>query len=170
LSPKSVGHSYVFHKRTKNEQEITAIMMKLCERVGRRLRKLGMEAKQISAGWGYSEGGNSSRVRCFDPVFESYDIFTATLKGFRSAWDRSIVTFMAITAFDLVPTTGQISIFNDKQKRRELCVALDTVNDRYGNYTVIRGRMWGTAESAPDRVGFRQTVAVPVFSDSGIIE
>jgi DNA polymerase IV len=169
-SPKSVGHSYVFHKRTRNEREVLAIMMKLCERVGRRLRKLGMEAKQISVGWGYINGGNSRRVRCFDPVFESYDVFTAALKGFHSAWDRSIVTSMAVTALDLVPTTGQIAIFNDKRKRRELSAALDAVNDRYGNYTVIRGRMWGTAESAPDRVGFRQTVAVPAFSEPVVTE
>jgi DNA polymerase IV len=167
---KSVGHSYVFHKRTADERLIAAIIMKLCERVGRRLRRIGMEAGRISIGWGYAEGGDGRRVRCFDPAFESYDIFTAALKGFRDGWNRSIVTSMAVTAFDLVPATGQISIFNDKQKRRELSAALDAVNDRYGDYTVIRGRMWGTTESAPDRVGFRESVPVPIFSEPMITE
>ncbi len=160
---KSIGHSYVFHKRTADEQMISAIAMKLCERVGCRLRKLGMETRGIRVDWSCGENGDSRRVRCFDSVFESYDIYNAAFKTFRNAWNRSVVTFMGITAFDLVPTNGQISIFNNKQKKRGLSTALDLVNDRYGAYTVFRGQMWGTEESAPDRVGFRQTVPVPAF-------
>lgn len=156
--PKSIGHSYVFHRRTDEPKQISAIMMKLCERVGRRLRKLKFEAKRISVGWGYAEGGDGNNMRCFDPIFESYDIFNAAWRAFNGSWDRSIITSMAITASDLAPTGNQTSIFADRSKRQNIAAALDTVNDRYGDYTVIRGQMWGTREYAPDRVGFRQSV------------
>jgi DNA polymerase-4 len=158
--PKSIGHSYVFHHRTDDQKQIAAIIMKLCERVGRRLRKLKLEAKRINAGWGYAEGGNWSGARCFDPIFESYDIFNAAWRAFNGSWDHSVVTSMAITVSDLVPTYNQTSIFNDRGKRQNMAAALDAVNDRYGDYTVIRGQMWGTREYAPDRVGFRQSVEV----------
>lgn len=52
-APKSIGHSYVFHKRTADEKQVAAIMMKLCERVGRRLRKQKIEARRISINWGF---------------------------------------------------------------------------------------------------------------------
>lgn len=156
--PKSIGHSYVFHRRTDDPKQISAIMMKLCERVGRRLRKNFFEAKKISVGWGHEESGGGNGVRCFDPVFESYDIFNAAWRAFRGGWNKHTVTFLAITATDLAPTIGQTSIFTDKTRRQNISAALDAVNDRYGDYTVIRGQMWGTREYAPDRVGFRQSV------------
>lgn len=167
-SPKSIGHSYVFHRRTDDPKQISAIMMKLCERVGVRLRKNGLEAKRIGVGWSYeesmlaprsrSEVGAGNNVRCFDPVFESYDIFSAAWRAFCAGWNRRTVTSLAVTALELAPTVAQTSIFSDKTKRQNISAALDAVNGRYGDYTVIRGQMWGTGEFAPDRVGFRQSV------------
>jgi len=157
--PKSIGHSYVFHHRTDDLTQISAIMMKLCERVGVRLRQHKLEAKHLSIGWSYEENGNGRSIGCPDPVFESYDIFRAAFRAFRAGWDQRTVTFLAVTVSDLAPTMGQISIFKDKTKRQNIAAALDAVNGRYGDYTVIRGQMWGTKEYAPDRVGFRQSVA-----------
>ncbi len=156
--PKSVGHSYVFHKRTAAPQEIAGIMMKLSEKIGRRLRGLKMEAKKINIGWGYADGSDWNSVHCYDPVYESYDIFKAAWQAFSASWGRQTVVSMAVTAQDLAPAIEQISIFSDRNRQRHISAALDAVNDRYGEYTVIRGQMWGTEKSAPDRVGFRKTV------------
>ena len=169
--PKSIGHSYVFHKRTADQKQVAAIMMKLCERVGRRLRHHKLEAGRISVSWACvtnekSEIGKGDGVRCFDTVFESYDIFTAAWRIFCDSWDRSVVTYLAITASSLSQTLGQISIFPNRNLRQKIASALDAVNDRYGDYTVIRGRMWNTEESAPNRVGFRQSVKVVKNDDS----
>jgi DNA polymerase-4 len=159
-SPKSVGHSYVFHKRSDDEQFVAGVLMKLCERMGRRLRKLKLEARKISVGWGYLEGGGWNSARLPGPVFDSYDLFNAAWRAFQEVWDRSTVTSLAVTSHDLSPTMGQTSIFVDRHKRQELSAALDRMNDRYGEYTVVRGRMWGTDKSAPERVGYRKTVPV----------
>ena len=156
--PKSIGHSYVFHRRTDDPKQISAIMMKLCERVGVRLRQHKFEAKRINVVWGYDAGSGGNSSRSLDPVFESYEIFSAAWRAFHAGWDRQTVTFLAITAHELAPTMGQISIFKDKKRRQNIAAALDAVNGRYGAYTVIRGQMWGTKEYAPDRVGFRQSV------------
>jgi DNA polymerase IV len=167
--PKSVGHSYVFHKRTADSREVSAIMMKLCERVGRRLRRLGLEAKKISVGWDSGQGGDWRGERCFDQVFESYDVFRLAWRAFTGVWDRSTVSFLAITASDLSPSSNQASLFADREKRRAIAEALDAVNDRHGDYAIIRGRMWGTAKWAPERVGFRQTVE-PLWRGDAPIE
>ncbi len=159
-SPKSIGHSYVLHKRSNDEQFISGVLMKLCEKVGRRLRQHKLEARKVSVGWGYREGGDYGSVRAFEPIFESYDIFCAAWRGLCDAWDKTTITSLAVTASDLSPTMGQLSLFRDRLTRQNLAQALDRVNDRYGDYTVVRGRMWGTHESAPDRVGYRKSVAV----------
>lgn len=165
--PKSVGHSYVFHKRTADGKEIASIMMKLCERVGRRLRATGLEARLIGVGWGYEEGGNGNRRRCPAAVFESYDIFQAAWAAFREKWDGRTVYSLAVTSSDLIPTSGQLSFFDDEGRRRAMAKALDNVNDRHGEYAIIRGRMWGIAQSAPERVGFRKTLE-PTWRGDGI--
>jgi DNA polymerase IV len=165
--PKSVGHSYVFHKRTAQAQMISAIMMKLCERVGRRLRRIGLEAKNMSVSWGYDDSGDALSVRCPEPLFDSYELFSHAWKAFRAKWDGRTVTFLAVTSYDLSAVSGQLSFFTDKRKRRAIAQALDKVNDRHGEYAIIRGRMWGTEQWAPERVGFRKTLE-PVWRGEGI--
>ena len=48
-------------------------------------------------------------------------------------------------------------------------IALDRVNDKYGDFTVTRGNFWGLNEhDVPDRIGFRKTVGVdpaPLWSE-----
>jgi DNA polymerase IV len=175
--PKSVGHSYVFHKRTADSREVSAIMMKLCERVGRRLRRLGLEARRINVIYGVPAGSLAPRpTRCGDPVFESYDIFQQAWRAFLSIWDRTTVSFMAITASELSTSSNQASLFADREKRRAIAVALDAVNERHGDYAIIRGRMWAGSRAgrervekwAPERVGFRQTVE-PLWRGDKII-
>ncbi len=163
--PKSVGHSYVFHKRTADEREVSAIMMKLCERVGRRLRRIGLESQKVFVSWGSEEGGPARRqaynhgVRaCGEPAFESYDIFRTAWSAFRERWDGGTVFFLAVTAIHLSPVSGQTSFFEGKERAKRIAAALDAVNDRHGEYSVFRGRMWGTSESAPERIGFRKTL------------
>lgn len=158
--PKSIGHSYVFHQRTGKEKEVIAIMMKLCERVGRRLRKQELEAGRITVNWRYADDYLGASGRSPEKIFDSSEIFNAAWRLFFRAWNRSTVIFLAVTVSDLVPRSGQISIFSDKNTRRKIAAAVDAVNDRYGEFTVMRGRMWGTEKWAPERVGFRQTVDI----------
>src|SRR3989338_9170906 len=44
LAPKSIGHSYVLPNKTKDKDYLVGILMKLCEKTGRRLREQGLEA------------------------------------------------------------------------------------------------------------------------------
>lgn len=159
--PKSIGHSYVFYKRTGDERELAGILMKLCERVGRRLRRKRMEARAVHVAWRYTtRGGDGIGAKRQEPLFESYDLFKAAWGLFTGSWDRGVVSWFGVTAYGLSPAINQLSFLGDKGRRQDLAGALDAVNDRWGEFTVIRGRMWDTAKSAPERIGFRQTVGV----------
>jgi DNA polymerase-4 len=157
---KSIGHSYVFHKRTDEAKEILRIIMKLCEKAGRRLRHARLEARGIAAFWRYPNDGDGGRAVCGQPVSGSYEIFDVCKKIFLTKWNGEKTVFFAINTFNLAPFSGQESFLNDHWKKQNINRALDAVNDRYGEYTVIYGQMWGINESAPDRVGFRQSVKI----------
>src|SRR3990172_5764598 len=56
-SPKSVGHSYCLPKKTTDKNYLKGVLFKLCEKTGRRLRQLELEALALSVGWAYQQGG-----------------------------------------------------------------------------------------------------------------
>jgi len=60
----------------------------------------------------------------------------------------------------LTPVSAQMSLLEDNLAKKELSRAIDKVNNKYGEYTLVRGAMLGTADQARDRIGFRKTVAV----------
>ncbi|MBI4426284.1 MAG: hypothetical protein HY567_01800, partial [Candidatus Kerfeldbacteria bacterium] len=61
--PKSVGHSHVLRRRTMDRRFHEAVLMKLCEKTGRRLRGLDMEAGGFWLGFGTTLGGGGDSVR-----------------------------------------------------------------------------------------------------------
>ncbi|MFH0828971.1 MAG: hypothetical protein V1907_02210 [Candidatus Kerfeldbacteria bacterium] len=54
--PKSVGHSHVLRRRTNDQRFHEAVLLKLCEKTGRRLRSLDMEAGALWCGFGTTLG------------------------------------------------------------------------------------------------------------------
>jgi DNA polymerase IV len=165
--PQSIGHSYVFGRRTAAPKEVSAIMMKLCERVGRRLRGQNLEARQVNVNWASAYGAYGKIWRSNDAFSDSYQIFKSCEKVFGAAWDRSTVNYLAVTVSGLTPVSGQTSIFPEKEIRRRVSSALDAVNSRYGEYAIVRGQMLGAENYAPDRIGFRQSVE-PLWNGDSI--
>lgn len=153
--PKTIGHSYVLPKRTTDRAYHEKIVMKLCERVGRRMRSHALEAGGISL----STGGFSAHHRTPFPLYDSWEIFAAARHLLDRAPTGHIPFMFAVTVFSLHPVSGQQELFWRRREPRQLVAALDRINDKYGEFTVIRGRMWDTADNAHDRVGYRKTLS-----------
>lgn len=169
--PKSIGHSHVFAKRASSLDYPKAILAKLCEKAGRRLRALDLEAHGLWLSYGlpdwargqYGKSGGGGALTLPSPIVDTRDIF-------RLAWDMLIAdlppgalpNYLAMTLFRLQPRVDQLELFpRGKKDPPALAAALDTVNDKYGDFTVTRGSFWGLSErDVPDRIGFRKTVGV----------
>ncbi len=169
--PKSIGHSHVFTKRATSLAYPKAILAKLCEKAGRRLRRLGLEANGVWLSYGlpdrererYGRAGGGGR-KLGAPITNTRDIW-------RAGWDLlmtnlpagAVPNFLAMTLFQLQPRSNQLPLWPIPKPRDApaLVAALDRLNDRYGDFTVTRGTFWGLDErDVPDRVGFRKTVLV----------
>lgn len=169
--PKSVGHSHVFAKRAKSLAYPQAIMAKLCEKVGRRLRGLGLEAYGFYSSFGLSNtaseywhgaGGGGGRKLPY-PLVDTRDIFRHCWQLLMAELPRgALPNFLAVGLFNLKPRVDQLAFWSrGKHDPPALARALDEVNDRYGDFTVSRGNFWGLDErDAPDRIGFRKTVGL----------
>lgn len=156
--PKTIGHSYVLPKRTDDRSYHEKILMKLAERVGRRLRSRGLEAKGITLYLGYRDDGFQTRRRLDHPLHDGWEIFSVARSLLKQAPAGQVVTMLAVTVFSLQPVSGQQELLKRRREPRQLVSALDRINDKYGEFTITRGQMWGTEENANDRVGYRKTL------------
>ncbi len=157
--PKSIGHSYCVPIKTADPAYHRKIFMKLCEKVGRRLRQQKRVARGISVYWSYSTGGGFSGHQTLPyPIADTANIFHQVMAIFRRSFAGRPISMLAVTAFRLVPHSHQLSLWSSSEKKNTaLSNALDEINDVYGEFTIYLGSMWETDRNAPDRIGFRKT-------------
>lgn len=158
--PKSIGHSYCLPKKTVDKEYLAKVLLKLCEKTGRRLRALKLEARtsHLYIACLYDSHLNKT-VRQPDGIFTTKELFEPLHDFLLGAHLPVAATQMAVTATSLHPASNQLELFSDRIKSKEVSLAMDKINDRYGEYTVTSGLMFGTEKLATDRIGFRKTIS-----------
>ncbi len=157
--PKSIGHSHVLRVRNRDARFHKALVMRLCERAGRRMRNLGLEARGVYAQVSIDPGGSVGGSRkVFFPITTTHQLFQHVWDLVGSALRRGTPTFYALGVFRLQPVSGQQSLFT-KRPPAALARAIDWINNRYGEETIVQGELIQLGgDVAPDRIGFRKTV------------
>jgi len=158
---KSVGHSYCLPKKTTDKSYLLPILYKLCEKTGRRLRASEREARVLRIGWAYTrEGGVWKSFTRPETMYTTEEIFCPAGGFLESSKLVLPVRMIAVTVAGLQPLSSQMSLLEDNLSVKGLSRSLDELNDKYGEYTVIKGEMWGTQDAVRDRIGFRKTLEV----------
>ena len=169
--PKSIGHSHVFAKRASSIDYPRAVLAKLCEKAGRRLRALDLEAHGLWCSYGLPDwvrdrigrGGGGGGRKFATAIIDTRDIYRLCWDMLRADLPRGYFpNYLAMTLFALKPRQNQLELWpRGKHDAPALAAALDTINDTYGDFTVTRGTFWGLTErDVPDRIGFRKTIGV----------
>ena len=168
--PKSIGHQHVFAKRATSLDYAKAVLAKLCEKAGRRLRRLDLEAYGIWISYGLSSEvkgwgrtGQSVGRKLGAPIYDTREIFDHCWQMLTDGLPTGVLpNYLAMTMFNLKPRVNQLEMFpRGKRDAPALAKSLDLVNDKYGDFTVTRGSLWGLDEhDAPHRIGFRKTVDI----------
>lgn len=157
--PKSFGHQYALAKKTTDLAYLRGILMKLCEKTGRRLRKYSLQAKNISAYLGYMYGGGISKThKTPEPMFSTSSIYYNAHKILFSYPLAGRARIIAVNVGALSPVSHQLSCLSDTIKEKKIVLAMDTINNSFGEFTIISGEMMDMQKSAQDRVGFRKTI------------
>jgi len=157
FTTKNIGQMYSLKKPTNEKKELGSILMKLCEKSGRRLRKQGYVAHGIHVSCIYDDWTHWHRGRLM-----SSDLYT-TNEIYKAVWyvlnQQPIVKKVAKIAMscyglqkkeDIQPT-----LFEDGNERhRKASDAMDAINDRFGEFIVTPGIMMGMKDVVVDRVAF----------------
>lgn len=154
---KSFGNDYAVGDKTTDPEKIAQLLMKLCEKTGRRLRKHGYQAQGVFLGLGFenrSWWGKSKRTA--SALYSTQDIYLAIMRLFRQVNIPARVIHINIAVFDLVPSSPmQLGLFDDSRlDTRSIARASDIVNDRYGEYTLVPASMANMQDVIIKRVPF----------------
>lgn len=189
--PRSVGHSYCVPNRVNKEGKVVATLMRLTERAGRRMRKLGLLANTVSVAVGFRSAPGSNApdhvassfwqpddganvyVNLSEPASDSFTLVSAACDLLRGVWQNEPVNFLAVTLSDLVVPNGQVRLdgengafFTARDRRQRVSHAVDAVRDRYGDTAILFGDMINLGDEAPDRIGFRKVEGVDISLQS----
>jgi DNA polymerase-4 len=154
---RSFGNDYSVGDKTSDPEKIARLLMKLCEKTGRRIRKHGYQAWGISLGMGFENGywwGKGKRLSA--PLYSTQEIYLAVMRLFRLVEIPARLTHVNIAVFDVKPVAPlQLGLFDGTRlDTRSLARAADIVNDRYGEYTMTPASMANMQDTIIKRVPF----------------
>lgn len=154
---KSFGHQYALGDKTRDPEKLSRLLMKLCDKTSRRLRKGDYEAWGVHLWLNFEDKtywaqGKRSKA----PIYSTQDVFLRAQRLLSSAALPCRVTNMGVTVFNLRPATPvQMGLFDDTRlDTRSLARAQDIVNDRYGDFTLVPASMANMQEVILKRVAF----------------
>jgi len=154
---KSIGHQYALHKPTKDPKELSGLLMKLCEKMGRRLRHKGYVAKGIHLALRYRDHAywHHAQINNQD-LYTTVDLYRHAQFILNLQPEKKLVGLMSVSCYQLKKTDDmQLSLFeNDREKARHVSDAADTINDKFGEFTIIPGTMMEMDNVILDRIAF----------------
>lgn len=154
---RSFGNDYAVGDKTRDPEKVERLLMKLCEKTGRRLRRHGYQAQGISLWLSFENGtwwGKSKRTKTL--IYSTQDIYRQTVRLLRGVTYPARMTHINLAVFDVVPATPvQLGLFDGTRlDTRSLARASDTINDRYGEFTVVPALMANMEDVILKRVPF----------------
>lgn len=157
FSRKSYGQSYALAKRTSDPKELSVLLMKLCEKMGRRLRLGGYCAQGIHVSCLYSDMTHWHQGKTLSsPVYSTQELYTKAQLVLNKQPEKKVVTHLAVSCFHLQSKNiVQLELFeSDQTKLWKVTDAMDIINDKYGEYVVTPALMMGMDELIIDRIAF----------------
>jgi DNA polymerase-4 len=157
FSTKSIGHQYALHKPTADSKELSKLLMKLCEKTGRRLRRKGYTASGIHIGLRYNDHTYWHHGKTIHQnLYTTIELYRHAQTIFSLQLERKPVSLMSVTSYQLSQQNDrQLSIFGDEiAKTHHVSDAADKINDIYGEFTVVPGIMMDMDDVILDRIAF----------------
>lgn len=139
---QSVGHSMTFSHDLADDREIRAKLLQLAEMVGRRARRYGVSGGTVTLTVRYADFSTFSRQeRQAEPLALSADIYRASLRILNELQLEQPVRLLGISLSTLQRKNDQLPLFPEQQRRLRATVAMDAVNNRYGDFTVMQASL-----------------------------
>jgi DNA polymerase IV len=141
-APKSLGHGKVLPPHCRDERVILNYFAQMCEKVAHRLRRYGLKSQHYYLGYSTEEGWSGGKYKLILPEHDGAYLFKVCRYMMSTYWSGEAVRQIQVTALDPQPCLGQADLFTEPDPRRDqLHQVVDKINDRYGNNTIMPGRL-----------------------------
>ena len=140
---KTFGQSFALGKpRVPQDPQFWKILSQLIVKMGRRLRADGFVARGIHVSCLFRDYAHWGKGHLAEiAIFADSDFFHWAHILLVGAPAKP-VRILAVTSYDLLPAgTGQMTLWNTDSKKRNITQALDSIADRWGEFTVTPARM-----------------------------
>jgi DNA polymerase-4 len=137
--PKSISHEHTFDVDTADAEALDAMLARLCEMVGRRLREHDLHARTVSIKYRYSDFSTFTRAHTLDHRTQLDIQLLDCARGlFERAWTGKPIRLIGVNASSLESTQGQLDLLEgEKAERwRNALGAMDRIRDRFGEASV----------------------------------
>ena len=151
---KSFGNTYALGKQTNDPRELTKLLMKLCEKTGRRLRRAGYAATGVHVACVYTDFSSWHTGRKVEiPMYTTREIYLKALRLLNQSGYPKRVRNLAVSVYDLVPhQSEQLDMFGSRS--HAVAEAMDKINDKYGEFVITPALMMGMDDTIIDRIAF----------------
>lgn len=153
---KSFGNSYALPKKLCTPQQLSPLLQKLVQKATTRMRKAGYRARGVHVAIVYRDHhfwhkGVSGR----ESLFDCRDIYAVAYRLLLQSPYHSPVRELAVSCFNLSDAAyTQTSLFDDVIKKEKLNCALDTIQEKYGDFVITPARMMGMQHMIVDRISY----------------
>jgi DNA polymerase-4 len=144
--PPKVMADYQFGNDTNNKHILEAVLYRLVEQVGSRLRRRRRAARRVAIILDYSDGMRHARQMAARPATANdLSLFELARRIFQLAWTRRVrIRHIRLICDRLVFPPPQLELFAADQKAGEtrcaLITAIDAIRQRFGHEALRFGR------------------------------
>ncbi len=154
---KSFGQQYALGDKTTDKQKLSRLLMKLCEKTGRRLRRQGYTAGGVHLWLSFENRAYWSKAqKTKSRVYSTQDIYLHARRLLSSVNIPARVTNLSISVYNLEPAVPiQLGLFDGTNlDTKSLARAADLINDKYGEFTMVPAIMANMQDVILKRVAF----------------
>jgi DNA polymerase-4 len=164
---KSVGRTYTTHRVLNSKAEIYKVVRNLCEETAEKAREMNLSGRYVAfflrtspRYWsGKQQNGGKTKSWYGHRTLSSYISSGRELFGvcqqIAEGWQPENIIFCGVTLGMLAKAYWQpIPIFKEDRKYARLVSSVDTINKRFGHYTVFPGQLLGMPIVMPEVTGF----------------
>ena len=154
--PKSISHQYAIPKAENTAANLPKIIMKLCEKVGRRLRGHELLAQTIFLHVRfYQQPGTAVQKHLPYALHSTADIYHYATELMRQL-PAGKIHVLGIGVANFTTHNDQLSLWSEqpKNKTNNIDKVMDSIKDKYGEFAIVHGTMVGGEKFVPDRIGF----------------
>lgn len=152
---KSIGNDYALYIPVLDKKDLNRYLLKLTEKMGRRLRRKGLSAHGIHVALIYDDYTYWHRGKTFaEAYYTTQDLYKKVVYVVSQQPEEKPISKISVSCFDLIPNLqNQLNLFGEV-KSQNIQHAMDEINDRYGEFVIHPALMMNMDELVLDRIAF----------------